>query len=111
MAFPRFDWPTGSALSVSWARRLGVVSVGKPSLARRRSAGDGAGGLYRGPGMATRLGGWIGQALVAAVVGLAGAAQAASFQVSFPATAEAKPIDGRIILLISTNPKSEPRTQ
>jgi hypothetical protein len=34
-----------------------------------------------------------------------------SFQVSFPAAVETQPLDGRIILLISTDPKSEPRTQ
>jgi hypothetical protein len=49
-----------------------------------------------------------------ATLGLAAApAHAAGPTVSviFPASAEAKPLDGRLILLFSTDPKSEPRTQ
>ncbi|WP_394763346.1 hypothetical protein [Phenylobacterium sp.] len=49
-----------------------------------------------------------------AVLGLAAtSAQAAgpSVSVSFPASAETKALDGRVILLFSTDPKGEPRTQ
>ena len=53
---------------------------------------------------------------MAALAGLglaATSAQAAapSVSVSFPASAETKALDGRVILLFSTDPKGEPRTQ
>ncbi len=57
---------------------------------------------------------WVGRALAFAVLGVAAtSAQAAGLNVavSFPGAAEAKPIDGRLILLFSTDTKSEPRTQ
>ena len=60
--------------------------------------------------MGRKLRGWAALALL----GLAAtSAQAAgpTVSISFPASAEAKPLDGRLILLFSTDPKSEPRTQ
>ncbi len=55
--------------------------------------------------------GWLGRALALAVAGLASAAHATGFTVSFPASAEAKAVDGRIILLITTKAEGEPRNQ
>ncbi len=50
---------------------------------------------------------------LAAAVLAAGAAQAAgpAVSVSFPASAEAKALDGRVILIFSKDPQSEPRGQ
>ena len=39
------------------------------------------------------------------------AATGPSFAISFPASIETKALDGRVILLLSTDPKGEPRTQ
>src|SRR5271163_1013708 len=38
-------------------------------------------------------------------------AHAQSFQVSFPKERSAKPLDGRLLLLLSTDPSAEPRMQ
>jgi len=53
----------------------------------------------------------VGRIAALTLLGMAGSAQAAApgVSVSFPAAAEAKPVDGRIILLFSTDPKGEPR--
>jgi len=61
-----------------------------------------------------RFGQWAGLAVAFALPWLAPPALAASglsFQVTVPATAGAQPIDGRLILLISTKTGSEPRQQ
>ena len=42
---------------------------------------------------------------------VAAAASAQTFTVSFPAAQSAKPIDGRVLLLLSNDPSDEPRTQ
>ena len=47
--------------------------------------------------------------LFAAAVPLLASAQ--SFQVSFPKERSAKPLDGRLLLLLSTDPSEEPRMQ
>src|SRR4051812_37148376 len=57
---------------------------------------------------------WAARAAALAVLGLAAnPAHAAgpTVSVSFPASAETTALDGRLILLFSTDPKSEPRTQ
>ena len=41
----------------------------------------------------------------------AGSGLAQSFQVSFPKERSAKPLDGRLYLLLSTDPTAEPRMQ
>jgi hypothetical protein len=41
----------------------------------------------------------------------AGAATATVFSVSFPKTRSDKPLDGRILLILSTDPSDEPRMQ
>ena len=45
------------------------------------------------------------------VVSPAGAATATVFSVSFPKTRSDKPLDGRILLILSTDPSAEPRMQ
>ncbi|HEY9125826.1 MAG TPA: hypothetical protein VIM62_01800, partial [Acidobacteriaceae bacterium] len=51
--------------------------------------------------------------LLLAVLGVAAsvAAGAQSFEVSFPAARSAKPLDGRVLLLLSTDDSAEPRMQ
>jgi hypothetical protein len=51
---------------------------------------------------------WV---LMALVVGGPAWADGPSFSVSFPASRSAAPLDGRVILLLSTNPDGEPRMQ
>ena len=64
--------------------------------------------------MIGKISSWARCAAATAALGLAvTAAQAAGpvVSVSFPASVEAKALDGRLILLFSTDPKGEPRTQ
>ena len=49
--------------------------------------------------------------LVLAAPCLAVSAQAQTFTVSFPAAQSAKPLDGRVLLLLSNDPSAEPRNQ
>ena len=51
--------------------------------------------------------------LLLAVLGMAAsvAARAQSFAVSFPKERSAKPLDGRVLLLLSTDDSAEPRMQ
>lgn len=61
-----------------------------------------------------RFGKWVGLAVAAALPWMAGqalAAPALTFAVTVPKTAGAEPIDGRLIVLISTKAGSEPRKQ
>ena len=51
---------------------------------------------------------WV---LMALVVGGPAWADGPSFSVSFPASRSAAPLDGRVILLLSSNPDGEPRMQ
>ncbi len=50
-------------------------------------------------------------ALVLVTLSLSVAAAAQSFTVSFPKEASAQPLDGRLLLLLSTDPSDEPRNQ
>src|SRR5271154_1516619 len=50
-------------------------------------------------------------AVVAAVLSPALAAPAQSFSVSFPTARNAQPLDGRVLLVLSTDPSDEPRNQ
>src|SRR5277367_6379382 len=50
-------------------------------------------------------------AIVAALLSSAHAAAAQSFSVTFPAERSAQPLDGRILLVLSTDPSDEPRNQ
>ena len=45
------------------------------------------------------------------VLALLAASNATRFSVSFPAERSAKPLDGRVMLLLSSDPSAEPRTQ
>ncbi len=64
--------------------------------------------------MVERLGGAAVRLAALALLGLSATeahAAGPTVIVSFPAAMETKPLDGRVILLSSTNPNSEPRTQ
>src|SRR5271165_1591887 len=50
-------------------------------------------------------------AVVAALLSPALGASAQSFSVTFPAERSAQPLDGRILLVLSTDPSDEPRNQ
>ncbi len=51
--------------------------------------------------------------IVAILIGIPSAAfaQAPQFSISFPAERSAQPLDGRMLLLLSTDPSEEPRMQ